>query len=175
MPTTTLRRVALLLGPLLLLWAIGAELNHHLATRQVWVFAGGLHVAFIALTQGFGPGLAAVLLSGLFCDAGAPVPFGTHALLFGLAHNVIFRMRARIPNDDAVAATLLALFANFGLFLAFAAARGTADASRWPRLVSDLVASQVLVALATPWFTALQARLIDLVETALELRGGRLR
>ena len=67
------------------------------------------------------------------------------------------------------------MLSRSGLSLAFAAARGTADASRWPRLVSDLVASQVLVALATPWFTALQARLIDLVETALELRGGRLR
>jgi rod shape-determining protein MreD len=175
MTPPTLRRVALLLGPLLLLWAIGAELNHHLASRQVWVFVGGLHVGFIALTQGFGPGLAAVLLSGLVCDAGSPVPFGTHALLFGLAHNVIFRMRDRIPKEDPVAVTLLALFANFGLFLAFTASRGPSDASPWPRLVADLVASQVTVAVATPWFTALQARLIDLVETALELRAGRLR
>lgn len=175
MPTTTFRRVALLLGPLLLLWAMAAELNHHLAPRQVWVFTGGLHVGFIALTQAFGPGLAAVLLSGLACDSATPVPFGTHALLFGLAHNVVFRMRDRIPKDDPVALTLVALFANFGLFLAFAASRGTAEASRWTRLGPDLVASQVLVAVVTPWFTALQARLIDLVETALELRAGRLR
>jgi rod shape-determining protein MreD len=175
MPTSTLRRVALLLGPLLLLWTIGTELNHQLAPRQVWFFLGGLHVGFIALTQGFGPGLAAVLVSGLVCDAGAPVPFGTHALLFGFAHNVIFRMRERIPRDDAVAVTLLALFTNFGLFLAFTLSRGTTEASHWPRLVTDLVASQVLVALATPWFTSLQARLIDLVETALELRSTRLR
>ena len=75
----------------------------------------------------------------------------------------------------SVAVTLLALFTNFGLFLAFTLSRGTTEASHWPRLVTDLVASQVLVALATPWFTSLQARLIDLVETALELRSTRLR
>ena len=170
-----LRRVALLLGPLLLLWAAGTELNHVLAPYQVWVFAGGLQVAFIALTQAFGPGLAAVLLAGLVWDAAAPVPFGTHALLFGFAHNVVFRMRDRIPKDDPVAAVLLALFTNFGLFLAFGAFRGPVDGTAWTRLATDLVASQLCVAAATPWFTVLQARLIDLVETFLELRADRLR
>jgi hypothetical protein len=33
----------------------------------------------------------------------------------------------------------------------------------------------VLVALAAPWFAALQSRFIDLVETALALRAERLR
>lgn len=169
------RRFALLLVPLLLLWAAQAEVNHLLSARQLFFFAGGLHVAFIALTQPFGPGLASVLIAGLFCDASQPVAFGTHAALFGLAHNTIFRMRDRIPKDDAVAATLLALFTNFGLFLALAAVLSPDGGTPWPRLAGDLACSQVLIAVATPWFFALQSRFIDLVEAALALRAGRLR
>jgi cell shape-determining protein MreD len=170
-----LRRLALLCGPLLLLWTIQTEVNHVLSSRQLFFFAGGLHVAFIALTQPFGSGLAAVLIAGLACDAGAPVPFGTHAALFGLAHNIIYRMRDRIPKEDAVAGTLLALFANFGLFLAFVAILSPGGAAPWPRLAADLVCSQVSVALAAPWFIALQSRFIGLIETALALRAERLR
>jgi hypothetical protein len=43
----------------------------------------------------------------------------------------------------------------------------------FPRLLADLVCSQIFVALVTPWFFALQARTIDLVETAVALRSGR--
>jgi rod shape-determining protein MreD len=170
-----LRRVALLTGPLVLLWALQTEVNHLLSSRQLFFFAGGLHVAFIALTQPFGPGLAAVLVGGLLCDAATPVAFGTHAALFGFAHNVIFRMRDRIPKDDTVAAALLALFANFGLFLAISVVLSPGGPAAWPRLAADLVCSQVIVALTTPWFFSLQGRLIDLVEAAHALRAERLR
>ncbi len=169
------RRLALLTGPLLLLWALQTEVNHLLSSRQLFFFAGGLHVAFIALTQPFGPGLAAVLLGGLLCDAATPVAFGTQAALSGLAHNIIFRMRDRLPKDDAVAATLLVLFTNFGLFLALGALLSPGGPAAWPRLAADLVCSQVIVALATPWFFSLQGGLIALVETALALRTERLR
>ena len=170
-----LRRVALLTVPLLLLWAIQTEVKHLLSSRQLFFFAGGLHVAFIALTQPFGPGLAAVLVGGLLCDAATPFAFGTHAALFGFAHNIIFRMRDRIPKDDAIAATLLALFANFGLFLVMSALLSPGGPAAWPRLAADLVCSQVIITLVTPWFFSLQGRLLDLVETALALRAERLR
>lgn len=170
-----LRRLALLCAPLLLLWGIQTEVNHVLSSHQLFFFSGGLYVAFIALTQPFGAGLAAVLIAGLACDANAPVAFGTHAALFGLAHNIIHRMRDRIPKEDAVAGTLLALFTNFGLFLAFVAILSPGGAAPLPRLAADLVCSQVLVALAASWFAALQSRFIDLVETALALRAERLR
>ena len=93
-----LRRVALLTVPLLLLWAIQTEVNHLLSSRQLFFFAGGLHVAFIALTQPFGPGLAAVLVGGLLCDAATPFAFGTHAALFGFV-GVPAEARARLPED----------------------------------------------------------------------------
>jgi rod shape-determining protein MreD len=171
-----MRRTLLLFIPLLLLWAMIVEVNHALSGLHVYVFAGGLFVGFAALHQPLRPGLAATLLAALVCDATTPVPFGTHALLFGLAHGVVFRIRDRVPRHDAIASTLLALFTNFGLFLALSFTQfhsAGPPALIFPRLLADLVCSQIFVALVTPWFFALQARTIDLVETAVALRSGR--
>jgi rod shape-determining protein MreD len=171
-----MRRTALLFLPLLLLWGLVAELNHALSSLHLYVFAGGLFVAYAGLHQPFRPGLAASLLAGFVCDATAPVSFGTHAFLFCFAHGVAYRIRDRVPRHDALASTLLALFTNFGLFLALSFSQFHAygpPASVWPRLLADLVCSQVFVALVTPWFFALQGRTIDLVETAVALRAGR--
>jgi rod shape-determining protein MreD len=89
------------------------------------------------------------------------VPFGTHALLFSAAHALLFHLRDRLPRDDLVGRVVIALMANFGVYLALsfiADARAPSPAEAWPRILSDLVCSQVLVALAAPWFFALQAR-----------------
>lgn len=171
-----MRRAVLLFVPLLLFWAIVAELNHALSGWHVHVFAGGLFVAFSALGQPLRAGLAASVLAGFVCDATTPVVFGTHALLYGAAHAVVHRIRDRVPRQDNIASTLLALFTNFGLFLGFAFTQfhgAAAPAILWPRLLADLVASQLFVTLVTPWFFALQGRTVDLVETALALRAAR--
>jgi rod shape-determining protein MreD len=171
-----MRRALVLFAPLLLLWALVAELNHALSGWHVYVFVGGLYVGFSALTQPLRPGFAATLLAGFVCDAGTPVVFGTHAVLFGLAHAVVFRLRDRVPRQDNIAATLLTLFTNFGLFLALSFTQfhsSAPPAALWPRLLADLVGSQIVVVLITPWFFALQGRAIELVETVVALRSGR--
>ena len=82
-----MRRTLALAGPLLLLWIVYSETNHVLSGLRVHLFAGGLFVAFAALTQPLRAGLAASLLGGLLCDAHAPAElFGTHARLFAAAH-----------------------------------------------------------------------------------------
>lgn len=169
-------RSAVLFAPLVLLWAIVTELNHGLSGLHLYVFAGGLFVGFAALTQPFRSGLAATLLAACICDATTPVAFGTHVALFGLAHAVVYRIRDRVPRQDNIASTLLALFTNFGLFLAlsFTQVHSSAPpAAIWPRLLADLVCSQLFVVLVTPWFFALQARTLELVETARALRARR--
>ncbi len=169
-----MRRPAVLLASLLLLWALLAELNHALSTFQLYVFAGGLYVGHLALTQPSRAGLALAFLAGLLCDAGAPVAFGTHALLFAAAQLVLLRLRDRIPRDDALAAILVALFTNFALFLLLAFTQAhLAPPGAWSRLLADLVVSQLLVALVTPWFFALQARAVALADTLAALRADR--
>ena len=163
-----MRRSLILFATLLLLWAIVAELNHAVSSWHLWIFAGGLFVCYPALTQPLRRGLALALAAGFVCDANSPVALGTHVLLFAAAHVVVYRLRDRVPREDNVAATLLVLFVNFGLFLGltFAQARHSGLAGAlWPRLLSDLVFSQVLIAFVTPWFFALQARALALSDT----------
>ncbi len=172
-----MRRPAVLFTALLLLWAMVAELNHALSEFHLHIFVGGLFVVFAALTQPLRSGLAATLLAGLVCDANTPVTFGTHLLLFAAAHVTVFRVRDRVPRADNIAATLVVLFTNFALFLLFSFTQlpsSPAPAAVWPRLIADLVASQLLLALITPWFLALQERAVALVETFFALRSQRL-
>jgi len=148
---------------LFVLWVIVAEVNHVLAPAHVYLFAGGLFVAYAALVLPLRDGLAAVLFVGLLCDSATPVRFGTHLLLFAAAHAVVFNIRDRVPRDETIARVIVALLLNLALFLGLSFAlvgRGPAPGAVWPRLILDLVCSQLFIALVAPWFFALQARVL---------------
>jgi len=81
-----MRRCLATFATLVLLWVVVAELNHGLSRFHVFLFAGGLFVAYAALALPWAAGLAAVLAAGMVCDANAAVPFGTHTILFAAAH-----------------------------------------------------------------------------------------
>jgi rod shape-determining protein MreD len=139
--------------------------NHALSGWHLHLYAAGLYVAYAALVLPFGPGLAASVLAGLLCDAGAPVAFGTQALLFGLAQVIVFNLRSRLRRDDPAARRLVALAVNAAVFLALTIVlirRGTGRPAAWPRLASDLLASEAALALVAPWFFALQAESLRL-------------
>ncbi len=153
---------------LLLLWVIVAQANHYLAQLHVHLFVGGLFVAFVALRLPHRAGLGAVLLGGMLCDATAPVRFGTFALLFLVAHAVIFNLRDRLPREETIVRVLVALLANLGLFLVLSfilIGDAPSPAAAWGRLFFDLLCSQVVIALIGPWFFALQGRALDLART----------
>lgn len=155
-----MRRTAILFATALLLWTVVSQVNHALASLRVYVFAGGLYVAFAALTQPRRSGLAASLLAGLVCDATTPVAFGTHLLLFAAAHLTVFHIRDRVPRNDNIGAVTVVLLTNLALFLVFSFGQihdSPAPAAVWPRLIADLVCSQVFLVLITPWFFALQS------------------
>jgi rod shape-determining protein MreD len=160
-----MRRTLTLFATLIILWTIVAQVNHALAENRVYLFAGGLFVAFAALTQPRRAGLVASVLGGLVCDANTPVIFGTHVLLFAAAHATLFRVRDRVPRDDNISAIIVVLLTNLALFLVFSFTQihaSPAPAAIWPRLISDLLCSQIFLALITPWFFALQVRSLAL-------------
>ena len=160
-----MRRTAVLFGTSLLLWTLITQLNDALSPWRVYVFAGALFVAYAALTQPRGAGLAAALLAGLVCDANTPVAFGTHLLLFAAAHLIVGHVRHRIPRDDTVAAIVVVLLTNLALFLVFSFTQisaSPAPPAAWPRLLADLVCSQIFLTVVTPWFFSLQARALGL-------------
>ncbi len=164
-----MRRTLALFASSLVLWALVTQLNDALAGARVYLFAGALFVAFAALTQPHGAGLAAAILGGLVCDAHAPVAFGLHALLFAAAHLALFRIRDRVPRGDNVSAIVVVLLTNLALFLMFSFTQISASpvpAAIWPRLIADLVCSQVFLAVITPWFFALQAGALKLARVS---------
>ena len=166
-----MRRTLVLAGSLLLLWTIVAQLNDALSGVRVYVFAGALFVAFTALTQPRRAGLVAVMLGGLICDANAPVTFGTHMLLFAATHVTLFHLRDRVPRGDNVSATVVVLLTNLALFLVFSFTQihdSPSPAAVWPRLIADLVCSQLFLVLVTPWFFALQAGALALARVPRE-------
>ena len=80
-----MRGAAVLFLTLYVLRALVAELNTALSGVHLWLFAGGLFVAYSALAMPFHEGFAGSVLGGLLCDAMTPVAFGTHATLFAVA------------------------------------------------------------------------------------------
>lgn len=173
-----MRRVVVLFLSLLLLWFLFAQANHWLAPLHVYLFVGGLFVTYAALRAPLRPGLAAVLLAGLLCDANTPLPPGLPAVAFSLAHGqfvffglafaVIFRLRDRLARDETLIRVTVALLANLALFLAVSFARladSPAPGDAWLRLFFDLACSQVVLAVIAPWFFALQGRALELART----------
>lgn len=155
-------RTLVIFCTLLLLWHIVAELNHALAPLHAYVFAGGLFVAYAALRLPLRSGLAATLLAGLLCDSGIPrEDLGMHVILFAAAHAALFHLRDRIPRDDTLGRIAVVLLVNLALFLPvsfYQIADSPAPAAVWPRLLADLLWSQLFLTVVTPWFLALQER-----------------
>lgn len=156
---------------LLLLWLNGLA-NHHLAsawfpfadTFSAHLYLGGLFVVFAALRLDPRNGWIGIVATGLFADAATPAPFGTSVVLLGFVYAVLLYGRQRFPRDEPVFGTVVALFANLFLFLALSfllVGAGPSPARTWMRLFTDLVLSQLVLALITPWFLALQARAFD--------------
>jgi rod shape-determining protein MreD len=160
-----MRGAAVIFLTLFVLRALVAELNTALSGVHLWLFAGGLFVAYAALAMPFHEGFVAAILGGLLCDAMAPVAFGTHATLFAIAFVVVFNLRERLQRDDAAVRVVVALLVNLVIFLAISFMRiglGHGRLAEWPRLLSDLLWSEAVVALVAPWFFALQFRSLEL-------------
>lgn len=161
-----MRRFLMLSLCSVILWVVVTQLNHSLSDAQIYLFVGGLFVTFPALTQSLASGLWVAIFAGLVCDANTPVAFGTHLLLFATVDVLVFRVRDRVPRNDTISRVAIAVVANLALFLVFSILqiiRTPAIAAIWPRLLMDLLCSQVFLAVIAPWYFALQARSLSLV------------
>jgi rod shape-determining protein MreD len=160
-----MRGAAVLFLTLYLLRAILSEVNSALSGSHTWLFAGGLFVTYSALMLPFRQGLAVSVLGGLLCDSLAPVAFGTHAALFATAHVIVYNARERLQREETLVRVAVALVLNLALFIAITFVRirqVPSGATVWPRLLWDLSWSEVSIAVAAPWFFALQLHSLEL-------------
>lgn len=135
------------------------QINHVLAPAALTLEVAGLLVAFAGLRLDFRRALIIAFVTGLWVDASAPVVFGRHAFLYALAVCMLARFRARLPREETFVGVVAALFINLAVFVL----AGFLDLGTLPdssagglRLLADLVASQLFVALIGPWFFACQ-------------------
>lgn len=158
---------------LLLWWLVGLT-NHYLADAGVHFYVGGLFVVYSALRLDRKHGLIAIVLTGLLVDAVEPVPYGTSLLLLGLVHATLLYGRQRFPREGAVFGIVVALLANLFLVIALSfllVGANPRPGAAWLRVFSDLLASQLLLLVITPWFLALQDRAMELA--AIHPETGR--
>ena len=157
-----------------LLWWLVSLVNTHLSLSGVHFYVGGLFVVYSALRLDHRHGLVAVILTGLLIDAAEPVPYGTSMLLLGLVHATLVYGRRRFPREGAVFGIVVAMFANLFLIIALSfllVGANPRPGSAWLRIFIDLLASQLLLVVLTPWFLALQDRAMELV--AIHPETGR--
>ncbi len=160
-----IRQVLVLLACAALLAGLLGQLNHALSPLALGLVTPGLLIAFACLRLPPGPGLATCLLIGLWLDTAAPVGFGRHAALLGLAFCMVHRIRWRLPREETLVGVVTALFLNLALFIVL----GFVDLGSLPdpaagglRLLVDLLVSQGVTVLIGPWFFALQKRSLEL-------------
>lgn len=159
----------------LLLIAITREANHYLAQLSVSIVLGGLVLPVVALRLSQGPGLLAVVLTGLAFDATGPMAFGSTAIILAAALLVVRALRHRLLREHLSTHLAVALLANLLLFFAQPLFSGSTAAYAAPtpmRVVVDLLLSQLVLCMLAWWFFALQERALVLwgVNLSEELR-----
>ena len=164
------RRTAVVFLCSLLLAGLVQQLNHNLGTWGISLWVSGLLVAFPALRLAPQQGFNACFIIGLAVDASTPLPFGLNAFLFAIAHLVIIRIRSRFASTEALAGTVVALITNLVLFVivTFVVLARAPDAPfSGLRLLTDLIASQLFIAITAPWFFAIQERSLSIARVGL--------
>jgi len=166
-----LRWLVVLFANLLLWWMVGTANNYLSRFSFLWIdfcsihlYVGGLFGVYSALRLNSKHGWIAILLTGLMVDSLEPVPFGTSMILFGLVHATLLYGRRRFPREGAVFGIVVALIANLFLVIALSFLMIGANprpGEAWLRIFVDLLASQLLILVITPWFLALQERTME--------------
>jgi len=177
----TLRQPLVIIACGIVLWAITAQLNHYLAPWHLNLFTGGLVIAFPALRLPWRDTWRIALPLGLWHDAASAATFGVFTMLFLLAAALIHHFRARIPRTDTIASILTAILANTAILLLLTLALAIALAIRrvpapagilWTLALNTLL-SALFIALAAPWYFALQAHALTLAGITPQMQAAQ--
>jgi len=154
---------------------LAGQLNHYLTTvsfghgpMQFHVFLLGLPVAFSALRLNLKHGLAAVIPTALFAEAGLPLPPGLLTVICATCFCVTVAVRAAFNRFAATSALIVVAILNLLIMLALSVAALHPGSFSAGRLLTDLVISEGVVLLLTGWFFSAQRAALAFFGYSLE-------
>jgi len=152
-----------------------AQLNHYLTgvslgrgPMQLHVFLLGLPIAFAALRLNLKHGLAAVIPSALFAEAGLPLPPGLLTMICTTCFCVTVAVRSTFNRFATTSALIVVAILNLIIILALSIAvlrEGNLSSSR---IVVDIAISETAVVLLTSWFFSAQRSAVAFFGYSLE-------
>ena len=164
-----LRWILVLLANLLLI-ALIAEINHHLTPLSLYIFPGGLLLAFAVLRLRLRQSLLANGFTALAFDALNPLPFGQTFLLFLSCHTLAFSLRGHFAKENPKYGAFVAAGMNIVLFIAITLTIAGKNFSEidWQRTLIDGALSTIFVLFLAPWFFSLQQTALAFVGIDLD-------
>ncbi len=141
------------------------QCNHYLSGFSLYLFLLGLPISFAGLSLSLRNGIIATAITGLLSDAITPLPYGLHFVLCLISFSILYVIRSRIPSKENVTIIVVVLLTNLFLFFAVTAyvyLTGFNSNLSPLHIVSDLIASQIILLLITRWFFAFQPSLLKL-------------
>jgi len=170
----TIRQPLILIVCGIVLWTITAQLNHYLAPWHLNLFTGGLILAYPALRLPWRDTWRIALPLGLWHDAASAATFGACTLLFLFAAALIHHFRARIPRTDTIVGIVTAIFANIAIIILLSIAlaiRVPIPAGIIWTLALNILLSALFIALAAPWYFALQTQALIRVGITAQMQS----
>jgi cell shape-determining protein MreD len=157
-------------GGNLLLMYLSLQVNHYLAYIPASLFLFGLPIGFAALRLTLGQGLATSAVTGLYYDTLTPFPFGIALVFFSITFTMIYTVRSRFHREETFSSIIAVLLANLFLFAAFCgvATTMTGTPGHPASLITDLLMSQVLIAIICGWFFAFQMAFLGIFGINIE-------
>lgn len=168
------RWVVVFVGNAGFLFLVG-QLNHYLTavsfghgSMQFHVFLLGLPVAFCALRLNLKYGLAALIPTALFAEAGLPLAPGLLTVICATCFCVTIAVRAAFNRFATTSALIVVAILNLMIMLALSVAMLPAGNISAGRLMVDLVISEIVVLLLTGWFFFAQRAAVAFFGYSLE-------
>jgi len=154
---------------------LAEQLNHYLTAVplghgpvQIHVFLLGLPVAFCALRLNLKQGLAAVIPTALFAEAGLPLPPGLLTVICATCFCVTIAVRATFNRFATTSALIVVAILNLLIMVALTIAVLASGNFSAGRLVADITFSELFVVFLTGWFFSAQQAAVAFFGYSLE-------
>lgn len=150
---TALKRILVVLAANGFLLALVITINLYLSGLAFHVFVPALVLVYPSLYLPPRHGWIPILVTAAAIEATLPVKTGAFVALSTVAALILEHYRQRLRSESLGYATGTTIAINLGFLLTLTLVLPTPDTLR---VLTDLIASSILIAIATSWFFSLQ-------------------